>query len=106
MSRSARISLWLLVLLFSIVSAFKACTLSEEQIRRKEWKFADDDPSPSPPGELLHFGAGGLVLRADTIYRQDTALAVVRCAYRKYEGSERLFIRVLGSPRVVEYFGW
>ena len=92
-------------LLFAVIVLFKACSLSEETIKTRQWKFFDDHAADFPRGDFLYFEGGDWSLRNDTVFRTDTAFAVVDCAYHKYSGKDRLFLRILSSGRIIEFVG-
>jgi hypothetical protein len=82
---------------------YQAIVLSDDTIRTTGWKYNDDLQGYFPHSDFLYFDKGGLLLRNDTIYRADTVLAVVCCAYHKPFTYDRLIIKVIASGRKVEY---
>ena len=91
--------------LVSVGLMYKACRVPDDRIRTTSWKYNDDDVRGGfPHSGFLHFEeSSSLVLKNDTIYRADTVLAVLHCAYRKFDGTQRLVIRLLPSGRTFEY---
>lgn len=82
---------------------WKSCALDESEIRTTDWKYNDEGYPVCSHCDFLHLNGGTMVLRSDTIFRADTAIAVVECAYHKWMTYDRLLVKSLSSDRVVEY---
>lgn len=103
MMRSRRTILVVIVIAVGLCVAYEALTLSDRTIRSTEWKFNDDLHGVFPNSDFLFFDDGALLLRNDSIFRADSLLAVVVCAYHKPFAYDRLIIKVISSGRKVEY---
>lgn len=97
-----RYLLWSLLVLIVMTVAYQSCTLSEDAIRGQKWKFNDDLPEICEHCDFLVFDGNWLLLRNDTVFHGDSALATVvfSCSY---SGRERLFLRGILSGRIIEY---
>lgn len=86
-----------------VAICYKSCILTDKEIVASDWKYADDQASLSEPAEFFWFRSGAHTVRNDTIYGQGFPIALIKYAYRKYGGTDRLIVTFIASGRSVEY---
>lgn len=92
-----------LIILLTVSIVWKACVLSDREIRSCSWKYNDDLPPCLPHRDFIHFDTGVSELRGSVIFNSDgTPFARVIFSY-SYAGRPRLQLWVYGCNRFVEY---